>query len=130
MFVKFLKFLMRWFQRLILIAGLIILGIWLFFIGREHNIYLDNKSFGEYKAFEQVNVKINDGEEAELLPRDRDVRKAVGTKFKIYAEVFDEDGKIINTVEREIFPKCSKDIMINLPAFVGGSEKFLMPAPK
>ena len=130
MFVKFLKFLMRWFQRLILIAGLIILGIWLFFIGREHNIYLDNKSFGEYKAFEQVNVKINDGEEAELLPRDRDVRKAVGTKFKIYAEVFDEDGESVKTITKEIHVDFSRDIMINLPSLAGGAENFIVPAPR
>ncbi|MBR0069034.1 MAG: hypothetical protein IJP97_00910, partial [Synergistaceae bacterium] len=89
MFIAFLKFLMRWFQRLVLLAGLIALGFWLFFIGREHNIYLDNRTMGEHKALEQVNVSVNNGKVSELLPRDRDVRKIVGIEFTVKAEVFD-----------------------------------------
>ena len=130
MFIAFLKFLMRWFQRLVLLAGLIALGIWLFFIGREHNIYLDNRTMGEHKALEQVNVSINDGKVSELLPRDRDVCKVVGIKFEVKAEVFDDKGEIINTITKTIYPKCSKDIMINLPAMAAGDEGFIVPAPR
>lgn len=130
MFIAFLKFLMRWFQRLVLLAGLIALGIWLFFIGREHNIYLDNKTMGEHKALEQVNVSINDGKVSELLPRDRDMRKVVGIKFEVKAEVFDDKGEIINTITKTIYPKCSKDIMINIPAMAAGDEGFIVPAPR
>ena len=130
MFIAFLKFLMRWFQRLVLLAGLIALGFWLFFIGREHNIYLDNKTMGEHKALEQVNVSINDGKVSELLPRDRDMRKVVGIKFEVKAEVFDDKGEIINTITKTIYPKCSKDIMINIPAMAAGDEGFIVPAPR
>ncbi|MBQ3395788.1 MAG: hypothetical protein IJG34_02665 [Synergistaceae bacterium] len=130
MFIAFLKFLMRWFQRLVLLAGLIALGFWLFFIGREHNIYLDNRTMGEHKALEQVNVSINDGKVSELLPRDRDVCKVVGIKFEVKAEVFDDKGEIINTITKTIYPKCSKDIMINLPAMAAGDEGFIVPAPR
>lgn len=130
MFIAFLKFLMRWFQRLVLLAGLIALGVWLFFIGREHNIYLDNRTMGEHKALEQVNVSINNGKVSELLPRDRDVRKVVGIKFEVKAEVFDDKGEITNTITRTIYPKCSKDIMINLPAMAAGDEGFIVPAPR
>ncbi|MBR0070500.1 MAG: hypothetical protein IJP97_08400 [Synergistaceae bacterium] len=130
MFIAFLKFLMRWFQRLVLLAGLIALGFWLFFIGREHNIYLDNRTMGEHKALEQVNVSINDGKVSELLPRDRDMRKVVGIKFEVKAEVFDDKGEIINTITKTIYPKCSKDIMINIPAMAAGDEGFIVPAPR
>ena len=116
MFIAFLKFIMRWTQRIILLAALIALGFGLFYIGREHQIFLDNKTLGEYKALEQVNVSINGGEVAELLPRDRDLRKVVGPKFILKAEIFDENGEITQNIEREI-KICffSKDIMINLP---------------
>ncbi len=128
--IGFFRFLLSWYERLIIIAGLCALGVWLFFIGREHQIYLDNKAFGEFVALEQVNVSINGGEAAELMARDRDVRKAVGLSFTLKAEVFDEKGEIVNTLTRTIEPKCSKDIMINLPALVGGSEGFILPSPR
>lgn len=130
MFIAFLKFLMRWFQRLVVLAALIALGFWLFFIGREHNIYLDNRTMGEHKALEQVNVSVNNGKVSELLPRDRDVRKIVGMEFTVKAEIFDDKGEIINTITKTIYPKCSKDIMINLPAMAAGDEGFIVPAPR
>ena len=131
MFIAFLKFLMRWTQRLILLAALIALGGWLFYIGREHQIFLDNKTLNGYKALEQVNVSINGGEESELMTRERSVQKVVGPKFSLKAQVFDEDGNIIRTLEREV-KLCimSKDVMINLPVFVSSDEGFIVPAPR
>ena len=134
--IAFLKFLMRWVQRLIVLAALIALGIWLFYIGREHQVFLDNKTLGEFKALEQVNVSVNNGEVSELMTRERDVRKVVGSKFEIKAEVFDEDGEISKTIvkEIEIDNLCkfqfSRDIMINLPALAAEAENFIVPAPK
>ncbi|MBQ6772695.1 MAG: hypothetical protein IJP48_01405 [Synergistaceae bacterium] len=131
MFVAFLKFLMRWTQRLILLAALIALGGWLFYIGREHQIFLDNRTLNGYKALEQVNVSINNGEVSELMTRERGVQKVVGPKFTLKAQVFDEDGNIIQTLEREV-KLCilSKDIMINLPVFVSSDRGFIVPAPR
>ncbi|MBQ7577372.1 MAG: hypothetical protein IJT21_03780 [Synergistaceae bacterium] len=132
MFIAFLKFIMRWTQRLILLAALVALGFLLFYIGREHQIFLDNKNFGDYKALEQVNVTINGGEAAELLPRDRDMRKVVGPEFRLKAEIFDDKGEITHTIEREIrLCFMSKDIMISLPALAAMSEdNFIVAAPK
>ena len=134
--IAFLKFLMRWVQRLIVLAALIALGIWLFYIGREHQVFLDNKTLGEFKALEQVNVSVNNGEVSELMTRERDVRKVVGPKFEIKAEVFDEDGEISKTVVKEIVIdnlckfQFSRDIMINLPALAAEAENFIVPAPR
>lgn len=130
MFVAFLKFLMRWFQRLVVLAALIALGVWLFYIGREHQIFLDNKTLGDFKALEQVNVSINGGEISELMPRERDVRKVVGPEFEVKAEIFNENGEIINRIAKKVKVNFSKDIMINLPAFAAGDENFIVPAPR
>ena len=128
--IAFFRFLMRWMQRIIVIAALCGLGVWMFYIGREHQIFLDNKTFGDYKALEQVNVSVNGGDVAELMARERDVRKAVGPKFELKAEIFDEDGSITNTITKTIAVDFSRDIMINLPALVGGSEEYIVPAPR
>ena len=134
--IAFLKFLMRLVQRLIVLAALIALGIWLFYIGREHQVFLDNKTLGDYKALEQVNVSLNGGEISELMSRERDVKKVVGPKFEIKAEIFNDDGEIFKTITKEIKIdelcnfKFSKDIMINLPALAAEAENFIVPAPK
>ena len=135
MFVAFLKFLMRLVQRLIVLAALIALGIWLFYISREHQVFLDNKTLGDYKALEQVNVSVNGGEVSELMSRERDVKKVVGPKFELKAEIFNDDGEISKTITKEIKidDLCkfnfSKDIMINLPALAAEAENFIVPAP-
>ena len=130
MFVAFLKFLMRWFQRLVVLALLVLLGIWLFYIGREHQIFLDNKTLGEFKALEQVNVSINGGDAVEIMTRERDVKKVVGPKFEIKAEVFNEDGEFEKTVTKTVHVCFSKDIMINLPTFAAESGDFIVDAPR
>ena len=128
--LAFFRFLMRWLQRIILLAALCGLGVWLFYIGREHQIFLDNKTFGEYKALEQVNVSINGGEIAELMAKDRDMRKVIGPEFELKAEIFDDKGEIINTITRTVKVGCSKDIMISLPMLAGEAEDFVMPSPR
>ena len=130
MFISFLKFLMRWTQRIILTAGLIALGVWLFYIGREHRIFLDNRAFENHQSLAQVNVSINGGEVVELMSRERGILKVVGAEFELKAEIFDIDGKIINTIEKIIKPAFSRDIMINLPTLAAGAENYILPAPK
>ena len=128
--VSLFRFLMRWLQRIVLFVGLCLLGVWLFYTGREHQIFLDNKTIGEYSALEQVNVSINGDRPVELMSRERDVRKAVGPIFELKAEAFDEEGNIANTITKTIELDFSKDVMISLPALVGGAEEFIVSAPR
>ncbi|MBQ8691855.1 MAG: hypothetical protein IJ520_01765 [Synergistaceae bacterium] len=87
---------MRILQRAAVVLLIIALGTWLFYIGREHQIFLDNKSITRddknFKAFEQVNVSVNDGAKIELLARDRDMAKAVGPAFMLRVEILDSLG--------------------------------------
>ena len=124
------RFLMRWLQRIIVFIGLCLLGVWLFYTGREHQIFLDNRTLGEYSALEQVNVSVNGEKYVELMSRERDMRKAVGPKAELKAEVFDEDGNIVNTITKTLELEFSKDVMISLPALAGGNEEFIVPAPR
>lgn len=128
--VAFFGFLFRWLQRLIVLAALCGLGVWLFYIGREHQIFLDNKTLGEHKALEQVNVSVNGGEVVELMERERDVKKVTEPSVEVRADVFDEDGNVVKTLTKRIELGFSRDIMINLPAFAGGSGDYILPAPR
>lgn len=58
--------------RLICIILLILLGVWMYFLGREHTILVDNKTIGDIKAFDLVSVQVDDQEPVELTKRGRD----------------------------------------------------------
>ena len=125
--LSFFRFLMRWYQRLIIVTGLVALGFWLFYVGREHQILLDNKNVNGLKALEQVNVSINGGELAELMPGDRDMRKAVGPEFEVKAEILDDNGEVVSTITKTVKIGCVKNMTISLPALAAGSEDFTLP---
>ncbi|MCR5346709.1 MAG: hypothetical protein K6E38_02950 [Fretibacterium sp.] len=129
-----MKTFMRFFQRTVLLALLIALGTWLFYIGREHRVFLDNKSIERdgknFRALEQVNVSVNGGDPIELLARDRDVAVTVGPKFSIKVEVLDSmGGDVARTVEMTMEPGFGKDMMISLPLLNAARGDFILPPP-
>ena len=129
-----MKTLMRLFQRLVVLALLIALGTWLFYIGREHQIFLDNKSIERdgknFRALEQANVSVDGGPAIELLARDRDVAVSVGPKFTIRVEVLDSlGGDVEHVVELALEPGFAKDLMVSIPLLVAGRDDFILPPP-
>ncbi|MCR4817744.1 MAG: hypothetical protein K5841_02160 [Fretibacterium sp.] len=129
-----MKMIMRFFQRMVLLALLIALGTWLFYIGREHKIFLDNKSIERdgknYRALEQVNVSVNGGEPIELLARDRDVAITVGPKFYLKVEVLDSmGGDVERVIEMPLEPGFDKDMMLSLPLLNAARGDFILPPP-
>ncbi|MBQ6920130.1 MAG: hypothetical protein IJQ74_07345 [Synergistaceae bacterium] len=128
--LSFFRFLMRLYQRAIVLCGLVALGFWLFYIGREHRIYLDNKAMNGCKPIEQVNISINGAEALEIMARERVLGKSVGPEFELKAEIVDENGEVLKTITKTVKIGCSKDIMISLPVFAAQSGDFILPSPK
>ena len=129
-----MKTFMRIFQRLLLLALLIALGTWLFYIGREHQVFLDNKSIERegknFRALEQVNVSVNGGTPIELLARDRDVAVTVGPKFSLKVEILDSmGGDVERVVELTLEPGFGKDMMLSLPLLAALRTDFILPPP-
>lgn len=125
---------MRIIQRIAVILLIIALGTWLFYIGREHQIFIDNKSItrGEqnFKALEQVNVSIDGGAKIELLARDRDVIKTVGPAFKLRVEILDSlGGDVARVIELDVRPEFGRDMLINIPLLAAGRSDYILPAP-
>ena len=125
---------MRALQRTVVLAALIALGVALFYMGREHQVFLDNKTAEAdgktFKALEQVNVSVAGGEPVELLKRDRDVVKVVGPSFSLKVEVLDSmGGSVEQTLERTLTPGFGKDLMISIPLLAAGREDFILPPP-
>ena len=122
------------FQRVVLLVLLVALGTWLFYIGREHQIFLDNKSIERdgqnFRALAQVNVSVNGGPTLELFPRDREIARVVGPDFTLKVEVLDSlGGDVEKTFELEMRPEFDKDLMISLPLLAAGRDDYVLPAP-
>ena len=125
---------MRILQRAAVVLLIIALGTWLFYIGREHQIFLDNKSITRddknFKAFEQVNVSVNDGAKIELLARDRDMAKAVGPAFMLRVEILDSlGGDVAKVIEVQVRPEFNRDMLFNITLLSAGRSDFILPAP-
>ncbi|MDR1621762.1 MAG: hypothetical protein LBS00_05250 [Synergistaceae bacterium] len=125
---------MRALQRTVALVLVLLLSAWLFYIGREHQVLLDNKTIEaggqSFRALAFVKVSVAGKNPVELMPRDRDAATAVGPRFTVRAEVMDEFGEEVEkVVEREIKPGFSGNMMISLPLLAAGRDDFLLPPP-
>ena len=84
--------------RLVLLSLLIVIGFFLYYYGKEHEILLDNKTVEingkSYEAAEFVRITINGdaGKAIELYAKERDVVKVTGPNHTIKVEIVDEDS--------------------------------------
>jgi hypothetical protein len=125
---------MRALQRFVALCLILLLSAWLFYIGREHQVFLDNRTIEaggqSFRALPFVKVSVAGKPPIELMPRDRDVMTAVGPRFTVRAEVMDEFGEEAErTVEREIAPGFSGNMMLSLPLLAAGRDDFILPPP-
>jgi hypothetical protein len=125
---------MRALQRLVVLCLVLLFSAWLFYIGREHQVFLDNRTVEtggqSFRALAFVRVSVAGKPSVELLPRDRDVAAAVGPRFTVRAEVMDEFGEEVEkVVEREMTPGFSADMMISLPLLAAERDDFVLPPP-
>jgi hypothetical protein len=129
---------MRALQRIVALCLVLLLSAWLFWIGREHQVFLDNKTIevgggggGEnFRALAFARVSVAGKPSIELMPRDRDVAAAVGPRFTVRVEVMDEFGdEVQKVVEKEIAPGFAGDMMLSLPLLAAGRDDFVLPPP-
>ncbi len=122
--------------RLVLLSLLIVIGFFLYYYGKEHEILLDNKTVEingqSYEAAEFVRITINGdaGKAIELYAKERDLVKVTGPKHTIKVEIVDEDSdKVIKTEERDFnFGKISS-LMISIPAVAEKAPDVYLPLP-
>ena len=125
---------MRALQRFAVLCLILLLSAWLFYVGREHQVFLDNKTVEaggqSFRALAFARVSVAGGPPVELLPRDRDGAAAVGPRFAVKVEVLDEFGEEVEkTLEKEIVPGFSGNMMLSLPLLAAGRDDFILPPP-
>ena len=122
--------------RAVLLVLIVAFGFLLFYIGKQHEVLLDNKEVEiagkSYKAPEYMVVTINGDEEKsmEFYPEDRDVVKLNGPTHSIKIAVINEDTEaVIKTVERSFNFGRTPALMISLPALLEDAPDVYLPLP-
>jgi hypothetical protein len=121
-------------ERVAALIVVLLVSVGLFYIGREHKVFLDNKTIEvegqSFRALKFVRVTVADNPSVELMPRDRDLSKVVGPSFKLKVEVLDEFGEEVEkTIEKELKPGFDKDMMLSMPLLAADRNDYILPAP-
>lgn len=109
---------------------LLLIAMALYMTGKGHSILLDNKTVEiagtEYKMFNTLEVKIDRGDEREILKRDRIKEDVVGQSHKITITYLDKgEEKVL--VKKFRIRTGQAMYLISLPALIGGAEDWLEP---
>lgn len=122
--------------RIILLALLVGLCFALFYIGKVHEVLMDNKTVSidgkEYQAIPYMNVIVDGDEEKslEFYADDRDAVKLQGPSHTLTIKVIDEQSeKVLKTVEYKLPLGTKSSVMVSLPAIVDGATSVELPLP-
>ena len=87
--------------RIAAIVLVILLGVLMFFIGKQHTILLDNNKFEDIKALDEVTVAIDGVEGLPIYSRMRDQSIVTGQRHTIAVTYVDSNWEE-HTFERDI----------------------------
>ncbi|MBN2655551.1 MAG: hypothetical protein JXR86_00720 [Spirochaetales bacterium] len=109
---------------------LLLLALFFFYTGKGHTILLDNKTVTlggtEYAAVNMLEVRVDRGEEREVLKRDRIKEDVVGQGHKITVTYLDKG--VEKVVEEKFRIKTGQAMyLISLPGLIGGAEGWIEP---
>lgn len=111
----------RPFIRIVLILLWILLGVIIFFTGRGHTLLVDNQSAkdGSYKAFEMINVTVDNQNDEEIWEGERIRLTVAGAKHSIFVEF--DDGR--EPVKREFVLPVKEDMyLLSVPKMIAGMD--------
>ncbi|WP_320129999.1 DUF6672 family protein [uncultured Sphaerochaeta sp.] len=121
-----IQFNKRFLVRGIALTVLLLFGILMYFVGRQHTILLDNKTITlegqELKALPIVEVQVDRQEVLELAARDRDKVLATNQKHSITISYTDSAWNEISFTRKFKVPVGEDMVMVSIPALVANPE--------
>ena len=123
---------LSFYVRLAVILLIIILAVFLYHYGKQHNIYVDNRTIEidgvEYKAIEWAEVSVDGRDAKEYYPRTRQEEVVQRQKHSIHILYEDEDFNQFEVDAEFTIPLNEKEIVLSLPALVAGlgEDKYLV----
>ncbi len=115
------------------IVLILLLGVLMFFIGRQHTILLDNKTLEfegkSYQAFSIVEVAVDRQERLELAARDRDKADVLGQRHVLSVWYTDKAFQEHELKVKFSVPVGQDMVLVSLPALVGGAPESVWLQP-
>lgn len=117
-----LTFNRTFFIRLTAIVLVILLAVWMFFIGKQHTILLDNKTVGDFKALSEVEVQVDKQGALFLMPRDRDQAIVTAQKHKVVIKYTDSSWNEVEIVKTVKLPLMDSMMLLSIPTLVANPD--------
>jgi len=109
--------------QLSLVAVMVVLGVILFVTGKEHRVFVENKSIDGYKAIKKVQYVVNGEKEVKVKKNKKKLSKVKGSTHQIV--VIYEDGGKTHKIEKSFKLKVMEEASISIPMLIGGSEDWI-----
>lgn len=123
----------RFIGRTILIVILAALGVMLFYIGKEHSVFFENKTITvdgtEYAPAMTYMVTVDKTIEQKTRKNSKKVAKVPGSKHKIIIKELLDGNEIGKVYEREFSLKVNENALINITAIVNDLDDWIEKTP-
>lgn len=97
--------------RIVFVLLLILLGVWMFFIGKQHTLLLDNQTVDDIRALDLVYVQVDNQPELELVRRMRDQALVTGQSHTVRITYTDSSWNEV-TIEKDIHIPLNESMML------------------
>jgi len=115
--------------RITLIVVLILIGIFLYIIGKEHKVLIDNRDIavGEivYSADATYNVRVDNQEIGLLKKSERNVAMVAGINHKIVIEKIKDKVLTGEKYKKTFKLKTNEGATINIPAMINNANEWI-----
>lgn len=109
---------------ILLLVVIIIVSVLLFITGRQHNIYIENKTVSEYAAVKDIKYSLDGEKEKKIKPNKRKAEVVKGRSHKLLVE-FKDDSGVSQKIEKKFELKATEDVIIYLPILVNDRNNWI-----
>ena len=115
--------------RITLIIVLILIGIFLYTIGKEHKVLIDNRdiSVGDitYSAGTTYKVRVDNQEIGVIEKGERKVARVAGVSHKIVVEEIKDKVLTGEKYEKKFKLKINESATVNIPAMINNANEWI-----
>lgn len=109
----------KFFIRIAAVLIIIIIGVVMFFIGKEHTILIDNFSQGDYKALDYFEVSVDGSPILDMSRMMREQFTVTGQKHTVLLQWEDEaSGQMLAVTFNITVPLMQDMVLLSVPTFM------------
>lgn len=109
----------KFFIRIAAVLIIIIIGVVMFFIGKEHTILIDNFSQGDYKALDYFEVSVDGSPILDMSRMMREQFTVTGQKHTVLIQWEDEaSGQMLAVTFKITVPLMQDMMLLSVPTFM------------